>query len=155
VKTLVPTSSTPDFDFFVSYKWAQHAENARMVTEIAKKRGYTVWLDKEQIKDEELTDSELAERLRNALNACCFVIFFETYGQMAMQMGGPPVRVVSWQERELTMAEASRVITLYHSSKLLCFGLSRTTHEYQSFAQAMDFIEEALMDPTRSEFQKG
>jgi hypothetical protein len=154
VKTLVPTSPPREFNFFVSYKWATHEGNAKRVAEIAKARGYTVWLDKEQIKGEKLEDSELASRLRKALDSCDFVIFFETYATLAMQVGGPPIRTVSWQERELAMADALRLITLYHSNCRLCFGLSRATHEYKSFDEAMRLIEEALMDPTRSAFQK-
>ena len=131
------------YDFFVSYKHAVHSDVAHEIKSVLADRGYAVWIDTEQSQDE-MSRGELAEHLRKALEACRHVVFFETYAQMARQIGGPDVRVYSWQERELGMANIDRIVALYHNQSKLAFGKQQQFYSYGSLDEAVNLIEEGI-----------
>jgi hypothetical protein len=131
------------YDFFVSCKHAMHSTEAHEIKRILNDRGYTAWIDTEQ-SHKEMADGELTEHLLRALEACSYVVFFETYAQMAMQIGGPEIRVYSWQERELGMTNIDRIAILYHSQSKLAFGKKPQFFVYNSLDEAVDLIEDGI-----------
>lgn len=133
----------PRYDFFVSYKHAVHSTEAHEIKRILNDRGYTAWIDTEQ-SNEEMSDSELTEHLMRGLEACKHVVFFETYAQMGMQVGGPSVRVYSWQEFELGIANVDRIATLHHSQSKLVFGRKLQFLFYDSLDEAVTLIEDGV-----------
>ncbi len=142
------------YDFFISYKWKMYAPEARTLKAIAERHRFHAWIDKEHpFQQSEAgspgSDKALAEHLRKAMNSCRYVLFFETYATMAMVVNGPPVRVTSWQENELGMAAAEKLIVLYHgaSPRTMGFGLSHKLQQYQELEDAFAMIEEAIADP--------
>lgn len=144
-----------DYDFFISYKWAKYKAEAGQILEILKLKGYSAWIDQEhpfEVGPEASSaeaDRKLAEHLRRGMESCDYVIFFETSTQMAMVMNGPSRRVNGWQERELDMAEARRLIVLYHSSKppVLTFGQNKNTFEYKDLNEAFGVILKGISKP--------
>ena len=72
------------------------------------------------------------------------------HATMAMTVGGPPVRVTAWQERELGMAASKKLVTLYHGSspRTIGFGASRRLYLYRELQDAFATIEKAIADPT-------
>jgi hypothetical protein len=138
-----------EFDFFISYKWDTYRPQALDLRFILAQRGYRVWIDEEQGRDD-LSDHELGTFLRRAMDSCRYIIFFETHTEVLAVVGGPSVQASpSWQERELEFAQAMRVIVLYHSSLRLSFGPSGVSHPYASLDEAADLIEQAIADPER------
>ena len=142
-----------DYDFFISYKWTTYSEPAKELLDIARSRGFTAWLDVEhpfQTKGHG-SDEALARHLKNAMDSCRYILFFETFATMAMQIGGSPIRVTSWQERELGMAATEKLITLYHgaSPRSIGFGTSPNLHEYRELSDAFKIIETAITDKSR------
>lgn len=134
------------YDFFISYNWARFAGEAIAMKGIVESRGYSAWLDVDQPFgpgcDEE-GDTALGQRLREALADSRYVIFFEASMTVAAVVGGPPQRVIGWQEWELDMAEAERLIVLYHTAapSRLAFGLDLALHPYASLDQAFGLVE--------------
>src|SRR5690349_21370009 len=102
------------YDFFVSYRWGMYSDAAAEMASHARSLGYSVWIDREN-PPETTTDAGLAAHLRNGIESCRYVIFFETAIRSTAVVNGPSIREISWQERELGMAEAARLIVLYHS----------------------------------------
>ena len=142
------------YDFVISYKWKKYAPEARALKAIADRQGFRSWIDVEHPFQESEAGSQqsteaLAEHLRKAMASCRYVLFFETYATMAMVVNGPPVRVISWQENELGMAAAEKLIVLYHgaSPRTLGFGLSTKLHQYQELEDAFAMIKEAIANP--------
>jgi hypothetical protein len=142
------------YDFFVSYKWKKYAPEARALKAIAERHGFRAWIDVEHPFQQSESgspesDQALARHLLQAMNSCRYVLFFETYATLAMVVNGPPVRVISWQENELGMAAAGKLIVLYHgaSPRTMGFGLSRRLHEYQELQDAFAMIKEAIVNP--------
>lgn len=135
--------------FFISYKWERFTESALEMAEIARSREYQVWIDRENLPADGLSDAELATRLKAALADCDYVIFFETYTKMAVVMNGPNVRVESWQEKELRMSEAQRMIVLYHGQnpRGLTLGRNRIVCTYKSLDEAMSLVEKGIAEP--------
>jgi hypothetical protein len=141
----------PDYDFFISYKWAQYSGEAAQMRDTCRRRGYSAWIDKENPpSDRQTPDSTLAVHLRAAMKRCRYVIFFETFATLEMVIGGPPERASSWQEQELEMAEAQRLIVLYHGAnpRTLTFGQNRKLHQYRQVDDAFDIIEKAIKSPS-------
>ena len=144
-----------EYDFFISYKWAKYKVEAIQMLDIVKQRGYSAWIDKEhpfEVDPEipsDLTDKRLAEHLRKGMESCKYVLFFETYAQLVMVMNGPCEREKGWQEHELDMAEAERVIVFYQSLKppVLTFGQNRNVFEYTNLDGAFDLVVKGLEDP--------
>ncbi len=144
------------YDFFISYKRKKYAAEARALKANAEQRGFVAWIDVEhpfQASESGSLESDeaLARHLRDAMKSCRYVLFFETYATMAMVVGGPPIRVTTWQEHELGMAASEKLVTLYHGSspRTLGFGASPRLHGYQELEDAFVMIETAITDPTR------
>jgi len=142
------------YDFFISYRWKKYAPEAQALKPIAKRNGLRSWIDVEHpFQESEAgsgeSDTALAEHLRKAMVSCRYVLFFETYTTMAMVVNGPPVRVISWQENELGMAVAEKLIVLYQgaSPRMLGFGLSAKLHQYQQLEDALAVIQKAIENP--------
>lgn len=140
------------YDFFISYKWDKFSEQSKELLNIVRSRGFEAWLDVENPFQEEVNgySEALAAHLVKAMESCRFVLFFETFAVMAKQVGGPDIRVTSWQERELDMANSEKLITLYHEAvpKSIGFGTSTKLHEYQDLSDAFTMIESAIIDTT-------
>jgi hypothetical protein len=141
------------YDFFISYKWSKYSAQAKVLRDIATSRGFTAWLDIDhpfQVEGQESHDSDesLARHLKNAMDSCRYILFFETFAVMAMQMGGPSIRIISWQEREFGMVDSDKLITLYHgaSPRNIGFGSSTKLHEYKELSDAFAMIQEAIAD---------
>ncbi len=142
------------YDFFISYKWKTYAPQARGLKAIVTQHGFSAWIDVEHPFQQSESGSPqsnqaLAQHLLQAMNSCRNVLFFETYATMAMVVNGPSVRVTSWQENELGMAAAQKLIVLYHgaSPRTLGFGLSKKLYEYQELDDAFAMIKEAIANP--------
>lgn len=159
-------------DFFISYRWGTYDTEAHEMTVLARSRGYTVWIDRENLP-KETTDEGLASHLRAALESCRYVIFFETSARMAAVANfpeeivvasefpletsawmaavenGPPVRDLSWQEHELDFTESCRLIVLYHSQNppRISLGTNRNLCAYRDLDDALTQIERAISDP--------
>jgi len=135
-----------EHDFFISYKWTTYRDESRRMASIVTSRSYSAWVDWENPPAEGRSDEALATHLQTALQSCRYIIFFETSTTMAAQVGGPSVRIPSWQEYELSQAEASKLIVLYHSQDppRLSFGRNRVLCPYHSLEDAMDQIVEAV-----------
>jgi hypothetical protein len=123
--------------------------------EILRRNGYSAWIDQEhlfELDEAGPTNAErkLAEHLRKAMQTCNYVIFFETYAQLAAVMNGPSQRVKSWQEHELDIAEAERIIVLYHGSKppVLTFGQNKNVFGYIDLDEAFDLILKGIREPS-------
>jgi len=143
------------YDFFISYKWSTYAPQAKELRNIARKNGYRTWLDIDHdfqppAGSPTRSDEALAKHLKDAIASCSYILFFETFATMAMQVGGPPIRVTSWQERELGFAASKKLITLYHgaSPKALGFGSSMKLHEYRDLEDAFTMIKSAISNST-------
>ena len=144
----------PNYDFFISYKWSRYAKEAAELKSISEIRGYTSWIDTEHPFQTDPTnfsgsDAAIGQHLLAAMSTCRYVLFLETYATMAMVIGGPPVRVVAWQERELGMAAVEKLITLYHGSshKQIAFGSSSRVFTYQTLRGAFELVEDAISNP--------
>jgi len=144
-----------EYDFFISYKWNRYSAEARALKAIAEERGFSAWIDVEHpFQASELgsheSDAALAGHLRGAMESCRYVLFLETHATMARAVGGPSIRITTWQERELGMAASEKLITLYHGSspRTLGFGTSPRLHNYRELLDAFAMIETAISDPS-------
>jgi TIR domain-containing protein len=137
-----------EYDFFISYKWEKYSEEARELAELLRSHDYTAWLDVDHFLDT-TSYAIIAKQLSEAMKSCRYVIFFETYTKMAAVKNGTPVRVVGWQERELTYADARRLIVLYHGHdpSRISLGLNRSMCPYHDLKDALEQIESAVADP--------
>jgi|SRR5579859_937676 len=144
-----------NYDFFISYKWSTYANEAAELKSIADSRGFTSWIDVEHPfqtdpSNSRQPDVELGRHLLAAIGSCRYILFLETFATIAKQIGGPDVRVISWQERELGMTTSEKLITLYHGStpKQIAFGSSRRMSPYQDLQDAFELVEEAISNPS-------
>jgi hypothetical protein len=148
----ISTEGAKRHTFFISYKWAKYAVEAKRLRAICDARKYPAWIDTENPFGTEArihSDSALAAHLRAAMGLSEYVLFFETYATVVSVIGGPSQRTTSWQERELEMAEAQRLIVLYHgaSPRCLTFGQNRNVHPYETLDSAFDLVEKAIAAP--------
>lgn len=146
---------TKSYDFFISYKWAAYASKAKVLRDLVASHGYRAWLDVDhpfQASDNRssTSDGELAAHLRRAIDSCQYVLFFETFATLARQIGGPTIRVTSWQEQELGIAAASQLITLYHGAdpRNMGFDLSTRLHRYADLDAAFQLVRSAISKPS-------
>ncbi len=144
-----------EYDFFISYKWKKYKAEAEQMLRLARRFGYSAWIDHEHPFEvesdasQEEADRQLAEHLRRGMESCAYVIFFETYTELAATVNGPGQRVIGWQERELDMAEAKRLIALYHSAEppFLTFGHNKDAFDYGSLEEAFGLIVKGIRNP--------
>lgn len=138
-----------EYDFFISYRWNMYSNEAQEMAKVARSRGYSVWIDREN-PPLATTDQVLAEHLRGAIASCSYIIFFETTAQVVAQVNGPSIREYCWQERELDYAEARQLAVLYHGHRppLIGFGINRNLCPYDGLSDAFGQVEKAMADPT-------
>jgi hypothetical protein len=142
------------YDFFVSYKHERYRHPASHLTAIARERGYSVWLDRDH-PPPDTSEEALLKHILNALRASYYVLFFETYAKaaqanvMAAGGGSIPVKLGSWQERELAMTDRRRLVVLHHRdpSGSLTLGQTAARHAYHDLEDAFDTIELAVKNP--------
>jgi hypothetical protein len=139
------------YHFFISYRWSTYPAEAALLRRLIADQGYTCWLDSEHpflidASSSKSADQQLGLYLRAAMQRCEYVLFFETNTELMLQIGGSPVRHVNWQERELSMAEASRIVVLYHSANpsVLGFGEDEDTVEYDDLTEALNIVLKKL-----------
>lgn len=141
-----------NYDFFISYKWSNHATQAKALKEIVESFGFSAWLDVDhpfqsvKMALQEDNDRALVEHLKTAMESCRYVLFFETFAKVAMQVGGRSTRVLSWHERELNMAGLQKLIVLYDGSflKKIAFGKSQKFSEYENLHEAFRIVQLAV-----------
>jgi hypothetical protein len=148
----VKRASIRKFDFFISYRWKMYAEEARTLKMLLEEHDCTCWLDVnnpfvEDSFSSETRDAQLALHLRTAMNECDQVLFFETASDLLRQIGGPTLRDTSWQEKELSMADQDRLITIYDSASpsWLGFGKEQVAVVYSGLREAAEKIKARVL----------
>ncbi|WP_133053648.1 hypothetical protein [Mycolicibacillus trivialis] len=138
-------------EVFISYKHAKYVAEARALA-FALERQYMLTCFFDQ-RDSlwNVSDNDLRVYLSAKLKLAQVIAFFETYSEQVaaieLSTGGQP-RVVdsgnrpSWQEWELTQADASRYLTLYHSAipQTLQLGLTGDVVVYDNISVAAEHI---------------
>ena len=85
------------YDFFVSYSRMNYQRDAREVTSIIAGRGFSVWLDEEQLPSD-LTGEPLARALAHAVEESEHLLFFDLRGFLTQIALGAPVGSAGYAE---------------------------------------------------------